>query len=346
MDYEENDTQAFLGKPISFAGLMWMDRNVGAKSADPVNDFDNCAGFYYQFGRSIPYRWNSQKNVPYTYGSDGTIIEGQVGRAEGRLASSVAFLPGDIPQSTYSGDPSGYKMISATQTGYLGWWLIGSNTNGGSAVELQTFWNDKKNQPCPEGWRMPVPEDIAAFMPDPTIRSDWYSAPKSGLTGLEFNYTNILNTTEDRIFGTIDGIYAIYMLKNKGTNNAYRIRIRRLESAKSGHYYYEVCRFPAENSDNFSSYTQTTITGAYDWDYPSEIMNIACSGYIQGGSIAGYGGQVMLRTSVMGRLPGGTNACYFRALVYTPGILGPGLQQEHAAWLGSQVRCVRDLNDQ
>ena len=344
VDHDEDEIQASLGKPISFAGIMWMDRNLGAKSADPINDFDNCTGYYYQHGRSIPYLWNSQKNIVYTYGSNGEIIEGYVAYAASRTESAVAWMPGEVPADTGTGDPSGYKYIRPTTAGEAGRWLLGDNASGGSSIKMQTFWNDKNNQPCPDGWRMPVPADIAAFMPSPSLVATWHTAPSGSMTGREFNRTNILNAKEDRIYGTIGGVPAIYMLKNKGTNKAYRIRIERLESNKPNHYYYQICRFPAESSDDFSGYTQTTIAGAYDWNYPSEIMNIACSGLINLGTISLVGNTVMLRTSAMGTLPGGSAVCYF--ITSNSNTLGPGMQPSHGACQGSQIRCVRDLNEQ
>lgn len=49
------DQEVYLGQPVFFGGLMWMDRNLGAKSADCENDWWNSIGYYYQFGRNVPY---------------------------------------------------------------------------------------------------------------------------------------------------------------------------------------------------------------------------------------------------------------------------------------------------
>lgn len=38
-----------LGQPVTFANLMWMDRNLGATSADCENDWENTRGYYYQY---------------------------------------------------------------------------------------------------------------------------------------------------------------------------------------------------------------------------------------------------------------------------------------------------------
>ena len=50
---DEDRKDNYLGQPVTFANLMWMDRNLGAKSADCENDWENCRGYYYQYVRSI-----------------------------------------------------------------------------------------------------------------------------------------------------------------------------------------------------------------------------------------------------------------------------------------------------
>ena len=54
-DWVDVNHDNYLGQPVTFANLMWMDRNLGAKSADCYNDWENCRGYYYQYARNIPY---------------------------------------------------------------------------------------------------------------------------------------------------------------------------------------------------------------------------------------------------------------------------------------------------
>ncbi len=61
----ENDTEVVLGQPVTFGGVMWMDRNLGATSPDAVNDFYHSIGYYYQYGRNIPYILDVDKWVAY-----------------------------------------------------------------------------------------------------------------------------------------------------------------------------------------------------------------------------------------------------------------------------------------
>ncbi|MBR2128752.1 MAG: fimbrillin family protein, partial [Bacteroidales bacterium] len=55
IDVDLTQGEAYLGQPVYFGGLMWMDRNLGAKSADCENDWYNSIGYYYQFGRNVPF---------------------------------------------------------------------------------------------------------------------------------------------------------------------------------------------------------------------------------------------------------------------------------------------------
>lgn len=46
---------AVVGQPIVIGGVVWMDRNVGATSADCEHDYMHTLGAYFSYGRSIPY---------------------------------------------------------------------------------------------------------------------------------------------------------------------------------------------------------------------------------------------------------------------------------------------------
>ena len=44
-----------LGQPITIGGTVWMDRNLGAKSADCENDWLHTLGYYFEYARNIPF---------------------------------------------------------------------------------------------------------------------------------------------------------------------------------------------------------------------------------------------------------------------------------------------------
>lgn len=53
--------EPYMGQPVTFGNLLWMDRNLGATSADCQNNWEDTRGFYYQFGRNIPYILDTEK---------------------------------------------------------------------------------------------------------------------------------------------------------------------------------------------------------------------------------------------------------------------------------------------
>ena len=52
-EYDHNVTT--LGQPVTFGGTVWMDRNLGAKSADCENDWLHTLGYYWEYARNIPF---------------------------------------------------------------------------------------------------------------------------------------------------------------------------------------------------------------------------------------------------------------------------------------------------
>lgn len=60
----------YLGSPVTFGNLMWMDRNLGADSGDPTTPgkWYDAIGYYYQHGRNIPFimdkeRWLASSEI-------------------------------------------------------------------------------------------------------------------------------------------------------------------------------------------------------------------------------------------------------------------------------------------
>lgn len=49
------DRVGVLGQPVVVGNVVWMDRNMGATSADCANDFWHTLGPYYEYGRNIPF---------------------------------------------------------------------------------------------------------------------------------------------------------------------------------------------------------------------------------------------------------------------------------------------------
>ena len=188
---------AYLGQPVYFGGLMWMDRNLGAKSADCENDWYNSIGYYYQFGRNIPYildvdyflsNFNNKLSFSfsllegedgnrdaiydmraiYTYRENGNIVKTAkyANRTDGScLYDRVAKTPGDKDME-YS-----YIMGVSTESTPRTWAITSFTDINDTKNENQIYWQNGDvlnvdNQPCPKGWRLPTKNDLYSFMPE------------------------------------------------------------------------------------------------------------------------------------------------------------------------------------
>lgn len=124
---------------VKFNGLIWMDRNLGAKSVDYKNDWDNCIGAKYQWGRNIPFGDTLKIDVK----------KGPMNRSE------IAINPDD--------------------EGFMGFIKVSSEPYNWMNEKDDNLWKD--NSPGPKGWRVPTSEDfLGIFPPDFTSGSFMYSA--------------------------------------------------------------------------------------------------------------------------------------------------------------------------
>ena len=304
-----------LGQPVTFANLMWMDRNLGATSADCENDWENTRGYYYQYGRNIPYILdtaaynNASSKKPvwpfiYTYNQYGekvynkydakqsdTTADGETIQVRGR--ENIAVNPGD----------SGfYKFIMDNGNGI---WMYDDVSNTEDAF-VNTFWTSSaENHPCPKGWRLPTKEDFASFIPDKTLEAPWNKVFHGPLS---YN-GDVLKKHEELVYGKIkneQGEYesAIYILKNQGTPECYRIKIVMKESNIEGKYYFEFAYYPGTPKMTFmdlsthDKFVASMTNGRFDWTTPSSIMQVPAVGFLHphGGDILdGDGENAILR---------------------------------------------------
>lgn len=65
----------YVGQPVTFGNLMWMDRNLGADSGDPTTagNWYKTLGYYYQHGRNIPYIMDKERWLASTEIGDDNI---------------------------------------------------------------------------------------------------------------------------------------------------------------------------------------------------------------------------------------------------------------------------------
>ena len=352
---DEDRKDNYLGQPVTFANLMWMDRNLGAKSADCENDWEACRGYYYQYARNIPYILDKEKydaapnKIPvypflYTYNQYGQKVYGGV--QAGTVLDGVSVRYPNI--AVNPGDEGIYEFVWDSG-GENGCWMLDETENREDEF-VNTYWTQSsENHPCPKGWRLPTQEDFASFLPEIALSSwgNWYDGYRYNL-----NYTgHTLSLPEAVVHGTIDGERAIYLIKRKGRSDCYRIRILLKESKSDRNKsYYEFAYFSGDANMTFNGLTseELFLASGLDWSTPTAIMQVPACGFIHTTGMQGLnsdGISTILRSSDY-NLTFGVDlsdnfsynwVCYLRR-DYNFGLFGRSRKA-----LGDQIRCVRDV---
>lgn len=363
-------TGEYLGQPVNFGDVMWMDRNLGAKSADPSTpeSWEDCRGYYYQFGRSIPFYF--KRTVPFI-GSDGkTYYRPKCEGGEGEVVYPYVegkkdMAPAGISDGVHNLGGWAYTLQDAKEKDCR--YISVVNWRGSNALDWdynhqvsQTNWNDVKNQPCPKGWRLPTYEDFLSVFPIDELAGDitfikttehqnatlcTVEKENDPATGYKSVYILHRNTVHDK-WGTI------YAIKNQGTSRAYRIMWQPQspigednvadEKGKvrhRGNLY--VAKFPC-SSDN--QLTENNFT-SYDWEHPSEVLNFPVVGYVHGktGSMCYSGVEVVMATGMSNAYQ---SRCFSARIKFDGDEISRYIymykddRRAHAF----QVRCVRDLS--
>ena len=350
---EHDDYSQYLGQPLTFNGLMWMDRNLGATSADmtTAEGWEGARGYVYQMGRSIPYYL--PKTVNYR-GSDGVmrqrpksmidanggaspypqIVKHESDAPIGRPAvATLALNPGD------AGKAFSYVRVS-------GDW---DNTTATSS----TYWKNTKNDPCPTGWRVPTKADFDGIMPTAERYGDLTFVNHSGTSWREVASNDPEAGARtvyvcQRASGASYGV--IYAIKYQGTPQAYRLMWTLgmvgdnqsvTDNGTRYRAYVTISRFPCDKNADLNISTCNTD---YDWAHPSDFINLPVSGYIYPDQAVLYnaGAEVVYATSTPTgaymygasfKYVGNTSHRYFA--LYS---------MNRAA--GVSVRCVRDVTSQ
>ncbi|MBM6718310.1 fimbrillin family protein [Bacteroides gallinaceum] len=349
---DEDRKDNYLGQPVTFANLMWMDRNLGAKSADCENEWENCRGYYYQYARNIPYILDKEKydaapnKIPvypflYTYNQYGQKVYGGV--QAGTVLDGVSVRYPNI--AVNPGDEGIYEFVWDSG-GENGCWMLDETENREDEF-VNTYWTQSsENHPCPKGWRLPTQEDFASFLPEIALSSwgNWYDGYRYNL-----NYTgHTLSLPEAVVHGTIDGERAIYLIKRKGRSDCYRIRILLKESKSDRNKsYYEFAYFSGDANMTFNGLTseELFLASGLDWSTPTAIMQVPACGFIHTTGMQGLnsdGISTILRSSDYNLTFGVDNfsynwVCYLRR-DYNFGLFGRSRK-----CLGDQIRCVRDV---
>ena len=183
-----------LGQPVTFNGVMWADRNLGATGSQPThsyNDWLKSVGYFYQYGRNIPYfpmPWNSDEKPKYI---DNTTDLGDPEQLAKSLVTNKTtgvnpLYPVINPQSWNLNDQTTYYYRPSNT---INWqkciWNLGDVGDGNTfsfdyntnytlgKLERKSLnldaspntWQDQSETPCPPGWRLPTAEDFRGILP-------------------------------------------------------------------------------------------------------------------------------------------------------------------------------------
>ena len=343
---DENRDDNYLGQPVTFANLMWMDRNLGATSADCENDWEACRGYYYQYARNIPYILDKEKydaapnKIPvypflYTYNQYGEKVY-SVDDVQTTVLTSQT-IRGRKKIAVNPGEDGEYRFISDVNNG--GYWML--DENGQEESFINEFWTSSvENHPCPKGWRLPTKEDFASFMPDITLNAPW----SKGFNSRIYNGA-VLGIREQLVYGEIGDEKAMYLIKRQGHPDCYRIRILMKESKESGKWYFEFAYFSGDPTMTFVDLTteekflESMTNGRFDWSTPTAIMEVPACGFIHPSTenrLNGDGINALLRADEPNEQYNWI--CYLRDDDYQFGLIPTSRKA-----LGDQIRCVRDV---
>ena len=171
-----------MGTPVSFNGVLWCDRNLGASSANPtasIEEWNKSVGYFYQFGRNIPFFPNDFRNgsADLETSLDDAL---QAGR---KVYPAVDLRTWSNPGYDIVWEPNPWNedvWWREDQDPNHIVWQMGEFPTGGNArndrllgfynqksniPNAATHWNTQSTQPCPAGWRLPTQDDWLGIMP-------------------------------------------------------------------------------------------------------------------------------------------------------------------------------------
>lgn len=190
--YQEQD----FGQPVTFNGVMWSDRNVGATSAHPtrsMDDWNRSVGYFYQYGRNIPYFPNNIKdgivdlNTPLdeALSNDETLSDDETLDSKGKVGGLIYPVINYESWGTTATDEKGkiaplnndqnkdgikdgnYFYVRKlgnieNESRYWGFVYKFFNLN---EINNEGWDKDGAENPCPPGWRLPTTDDFKGIIP-------------------------------------------------------------------------------------------------------------------------------------------------------------------------------------
>lgn len=283
---------------MTIGGITWMDRNVGASSGNPLasdQDWENSRGYYYQFGRNIPFYIKTKKQKV-----DDKEIEYAPSHGNWHLDESAPYP--FIPEHMNDAPSTDAENVATnpTESSKRFNFIHDSNWDAELKDANYTRWKNTNNQPCPKGWRIPTKDEFKLIIPGSDEAGDITFNKHNGKNIYSEEVSNDPKTNDKSAYigvkaghlGITVGVTnSIYALKSKGTNNAYFLRWH-IERATENKIPNEnmgsdkgdqrrsvlvISRYPATSKSTLTQYNVKTAT---NWNNPVEQIKIPISGYV------------------------------------------------------------------
>ncbi len=285
---------------MTVGGITWMDRNLGATSGDPLASeqaWENSRGYYYQYGRNIPY-YIIQKT------RDGIKYAPTNGNLFKKESRPFPFIPGNLDKEPTKENGNLARKVGDTNKDF-NYFYGAENWISDNA----TYWDEVKDQPCPKGWRLPTVDEFRLIIPataqagdisfrlhenNNIYREEASDDPENGSKSI---YIGVKRSWDASFVVGVSN--AVYALKRSHTDKAYYLRWhieqcgdkevyedpnnKNVEDYDRGSAYRNVLvisRYPATSK---SLLTEDNVTTAAKWNYPVEQIRLPISGYILSG---------------------------------------------------------------
>lgn len=276
--YQEQD----LGQPVTFNGVMWSDRNLGATSAHPtrsIDDWYKSVGYFYQYGRNIPYFPNSlneDNTINFNTPLEEALVTDGATQGKRNLYPVVNFASWGMTALSQT------DKIKPVDGGVKCVWEQGSyNINnqyywgftyasGYETKYLEGYdhgWENNTNTPCPSGWRLPTVADFRGIVPGSGYAGNISFRKFSGVHG-----NGGWNTTPDNNEPDFKDIFSKEKIKDYVGVSGINIDVG--EPIYQGFF---PCIFREETNDPESGYTSKYVLsmmdedGYRDWNRVNEI---------------------------------------------------------------------------
>ena len=220
-----------LGQPVTFNGLLWSDRNLGATSGNPtrsVDDWYNSLGYIYQYGRNIPYypfeaaeRGNGKVEIDYNTTAreaftkaDKTVYPLINMESWGLKAEDLAnnnngkgwWVNPTTTQTALVWDLDVDRLNQLQEDHQFGDFGYYKGKNNYSLTLLEGYygdWANNTNTPCPPGWRLPTLTEFMSILPSSGFAGNITFRRFNGNVGSNGDWTTINNQDAEPDFKSV-----------------------------------------------------------------------------------------------------------------------------------------------